>query len=190
MRIIPLFSLYIATVFATIAWRKRGKFSEKPYFHWFLYFHMTAVGLHQFEEYGFPGHFREAFVAVFGIPQASVLVPSTTSLEILNAFVLTTAFCLIGWLGTRILWVGFALLFVNFGNGFFHLIYAVIHMKYMPGMITGTLLYLPLGILAVHFSSAIGDLDREKLLLAFCIGTAASFLPFVNVWLLHLRSMH
>lgn len=190
MSSIPLFSLCVALLFATLAWRKRGEFSENPYFHWFLYFHMTAVGLHQFEEYGFPGHFRDAFVSVFDIPQASALVPSATALEIVNSFVLTTAFCLIGWLGTRIIWVGLTLLFVNFGNGFFHLVHSAIHMRYVPGMITGTVLYLPLCVLAVHFAAARGDINRNKLLLAFCFGTAASFLPFTHVWLLYLLSAH
>lgn len=187
---IPLFSLFIALVFATISWRKRHEFSEKPYFHWFLYLHMAAVGLHQFEEYGFPGHFRDAFVSVFGTPQASVLVPSTTELELVNAFVLTTLFAVLGWAGTRVISVGLSLLFVNFANGFFHLIYSVIHLNYVPGAVTGTVLYLPLGMLATHFAVTRGDIDRKKLLLAFGFGTAASFLPFIHIWLLHWVASH
>jgi len=185
MSVIPFISLCIAVVFATLACKKRKEFSGKPYFHWFLYFHMTAVGLHQFEEYGFPGHFREAFVKVFGTPLAAMLVPPVTELEILNALVFTTLFGLLGWLGTRVIWIGFGLLFVNFGNGFFHLIQSVIHMSYVPGTVTGTLLYLPLAILATHFAVERGDIDRKRLLLAFGLGTAASFLPFIHVWLLH-----
>lgn len=182
---IPFISLGVALVFAFIAWKKRDQFSGKPYFHWFLYFHMTAVGLHQFEEYGFPGHFREALVNVFGTPHASTLVPSLFELEIFNAFVLTTVFALWGWLGTRIIWTGFALLFLNFSNGFFHLIQSVIHMSYVPGAVTGSLLYLPLAMLAVYFAVERGDIDRKYLLLAFGLGTAGSFIPFIHVWLLH-----
>ncbi|HAD03461.1 MAG: hypothetical protein A2091_05875 [Desulfuromonadales bacterium GWD2_61_12] len=83
---LPFISLLVAATFAIIAWRKRSAFKAKPYFHWFIYLHLTAVGLHQFEEYGWPGHFRAAFVGVFGSEQAATLVPPEVALELLNAF--------------------------------------------------------------------------------------------------------
>lgn len=185
MHWLPLVSLAVAIAFATLAFAKRGEFREKPYFHWFIYLHLTAVGLHQFEEYGFPGHFREAFVAVFGTPQAASLIPSNVELMLANAFGFTVFFGLAGWLGTRVIWVGLAVLFINVGNGFFHLVESVVHLRYVPGAVTGSLLYLPLGLLATHFAVSRGDIDRARLLLAFGVGTALSFLPFIHVWLLH-----
>ena len=185
MDFVPLMSLFIAITSSVIAWHKRAAFEARPYFFWFVYFQLAAVGLHEFEEYGFPGHFREAFVGVFGTERANELVPSVTTLELLNSLVLINVFGLVGWVGTRIVWVGLAVLFINFGNGFFHLIESVIHMKYVPGAVTGTLLYLPLGLLAMHFAVVRGDIDRSRLLLAFSVGTAGSFIPFLYIWLLH-----
>jgi hypothetical protein len=185
MSIIPFVSLSVAAVFAALAWHRRGEFASKPYFHWFLYLHLSAVGLHQFEEYGWPGGFRDAFVSVFGIPQAPILVPSAQVLEFMNAFGLTLVFGLIGWLGTRVIWVGLGLLYANFSNGFFHLIHSVIHMTYLPGTVTGTLLYLPLGLSATRFAVVRGDIDAKWLMSAFALGIAASFLPFIHVWLLY-----
>lgn len=77
------------------------------------------------------------------------------------------------------------LLFTNFGNGFFHLVHSVIHMTYVSGAITGTLLYFPLGLLATRHAVLKGDVDARMLLLAFGVGTAASFAPFFHVWMLH-----
>ena len=188
MPTLPFISLFVAAMFATIAWRKRCEFATRPYFHWFVYLHLAAVGLHQFEEYGWPGNFRNAFVGVFGIEQAASLVPPEVTLELLNAFGFTVLFGMLGLLGTRVIWVGLALLFVNFGNGFFHLIYSVTQMTYMPGAITGTVLYLPLGLFATKYAVTHGHVDDRKLLLAFALGTAASFLPFIHVWLLHWRT--
>jgi len=54
----------------------------------------------------------------------------------------------------------------------------------VPGAVTGTLLYLPLGLLATHSAVARGDLSPTQLLGAFAAGCAASFLPFVHIWLL------
>ena len=185
MSAIPFVSLGFAAVCATLAWRRRNEFAAKPYFHWFIYLHLAAVGLHQFEEYGWPGGFRDSFVAVFGTPEAQALVPSVTALELANAFGFTILFGVIGWLGTRVVWLGLALLFTNFGNGFFHLVHSGIHMAYVPGAITGTLLYLPLGLLAARYAILRGDVDARSLLLAFGLGTVASFVPFIHVWLLH-----
>jgi hypothetical protein len=43
-------------------------------------------------------------------------------------------------------WVGFAML----GNGLFHLIGTVAHGRYCPGVVTGSLLYLPYGVLLLR----------------------------------------
>ena len=182
MRLIPFISLLIAIVFSAVAWQQRNKFITSPYRHWFVYLHLAAVGLHQFEEYGWPGGFRAAFVAVFNMDRAGALIPSTMALEFLNAFGFTIIFGLIGWLGTRIIWVGLALLFVNFSNGFFHLVYTVTKMAYIPGVVTATLLYMPLGLFATRHTVKHNDIDGAHLLQAFAIGTLTSFLPFIHVW--------
>jgi len=180
---VPFISLGVAIMFAFLTWRRRNEFTVKPYFHWFIYLHLAAVGLHQFEEYGWPGGFRDAFVSVFGAFLAEAIVPSATVLELANAFGFMIAFGLIGWLGTRVIWVGMALLFVNFGNAFFHLVHSVVNMVYVPGVVTGTLLYMPLGLFAVRFAVRRDDITGAKLLLAFAAGTAASLLPFIHVWI-------
>jgi hypothetical protein len=171
-----------------VAWKRRDEFAARPYFHWFIYLPLTAVGLHQFEEYGWPGGFRNAYVGVFPFAAADALVPSLLVLELFNSFGLMLLFALLGWLGTRITWItwiGLELLFINFGNGFFHLIYSVVRQAYLPGAVTGTLLYLPLALLATRFAVRRDALDATRLLLAFAAGTAASFLPIIHIWLAH-----
>lgn len=180
--LIPCISLAIAGGFALVAWKRRSEFAARPYFHWFIYLHLAAVGLHQFEEYGWPGGFRDAFVGLFPFA-ADTLVPSLPVLELFNSFGLMLIFGLLGWLGTRITWLGLGLLFVNFGNGFFHLVFSVVRQAYMPGAITGTLLYLPLALLATRHAVRHDGIGASRLLLAFAMGTAASFLPFIHVWL-------
>lgn len=43
-------------------------------------------------------------------------------------------------------WVGFLML----ANGIFHLVGAIAHARYCPGVVTGTLLYLPYGVLLLR----------------------------------------
>jgi len=182
---IPFISLGISLIFATLAWRRREDFAAKPYFHWFIYFHLTAVGLHQFEEYGWPGGFRDVFVSVFSISEAQALIPPDLTLELLNAFGFTLLFGIVGWFGTRLIWLGMGLLYTNFSNAFFHLVYSVTHMTYVPGTVTGALLYLPLGLLATRYVVLQDDLDGRTLLLAFAAGALLSFAPFIHVWMLY-----
>jgi hypothetical protein len=85
-RLIPCISLAIAAGCALVAWKRRDEFAARPYFHWFIYLPLTAVGLHQFEEYGWPGGFRNAYVGVFPFAAADALVPSLLVLELFNSF--------------------------------------------------------------------------------------------------------
>ncbi|HEY7529903.1 MAG TPA: HXXEE domain-containing protein [Gemmatimonadota bacterium] len=62
-------------------------------------------------------------------------------------------------------WVGFLML----ANGVFHLIGTVAHDLYCPGVVTGTLLYLPYGVLVLR--QVVLDL---KLPAAAVIGSAAA----------------
>ncbi len=183
MRIIPFISLASGLFFLFLAWKRRSRFKTEPYFHWFIFLHLAAAGFHQFEEYGFPGGFRDFFVSVFNIDSADSIIPPVTSLELFNAFILTGVFGLTGWIGTRIRWIGIALLFMNMSNGYFHLTYSITRFVYVPGVITGTLLYMPLALLAVRYAVKNNDISAGKLIIAFTAGSAASFAPFFHVML-------
>jgi hypothetical protein len=63
-------------------------------------------------------------------------------------------------------------------------------MVYVPGAVTGTVLYLPLGLLAARHAVKNDDIGGPGLLAAFASGTAASFLPFIHVWIAYGRSSH
>jgi hypothetical protein len=43
-------------------------------------------------------------------------------------------------------WVGFLML----ANGLFHLVATMVHGRYCPGVVTGTLIYLPYGVLLLR----------------------------------------
>jgi hypothetical protein len=179
----PLVSLAIAVGAALLAWRQRGDFAAHPWSHWFVYLNLAAVGLHQFEEYGWPGGFRDAFVAVFGDPAAAAVVPPSGVLAAGNAFGFTLLFGALGLLGTRVVWIGVATLSIHAANGLFHLGWSASHGTYVPGAVTGTLLYLPLAILAARFALARGAVGPGRLALAAGTGAIVSLAPFAHVLL-------
>ena len=64
-------------------------------------------------------------------------------------------------------WVGFLML----ANGLFHLVGTIAHAKYCPGLVTGTLLYLPFGALVLR--RIVRDLQLPPALVAGAAGIGA-----------------
>ena len=78
-------------------------------------------------------------------------------------------------------WVGFLML----ANGVFHLVGTIVHARYCPGVVTGTLLYLPFGVLLLR--KVIRDLGLHPVIV---LGTAAvgSLPMFVHGYLIVFRA--
>jgi len=68
--------------------------------------------------------------------------------------------------GALSVWVGFLML----ANGLFHLVGTLVHGRYSPGVVTGTLLYLPVGILTVRAVAREADVKPAAAILAACAG--------------------
>ena len=65
-------------------------------------------------------------------------------------------------------WVGFLML----ANGLFHLVGTIVHGCYSPGVVTGTLIYLPYSILVLHRAARELDLEPGAVAAAAAIGAA------------------
>ena len=94
-------------------------------------------------------HFVEWFnhLATPGISQASFLAVNATAFVItlvVSGLVATSRTVASAFLAVA--WVGFLML----ANGLFHVIATIAHGLYSPGVITGTLLYLPLSFLVMR----------------------------------------
>jgi hypothetical protein len=64
-------------------------------------------------------------------------------------------------------WVGFLFL----ANGFLHLVGTIAHARYSPGVVTGTLLYLPYGTLLLRSIARDIALERRVVLAAAGLGS-------------------
>jgi hypothetical protein len=82
-----------------------------------------------------------------GITQGLFLTVNAAALVITVLVVLLVAACPDPASGFVLAaWVGFLML----GNGAFHLVATIAHARYGPGVVTGTLLYLPYGVLVLR----------------------------------------
>ena len=113
------------------------------YVDWLLWSPLTAASLHVFEEFAWPGGFPRWYRTYRGNAESV----NRRFLFIINAGLLITLFE--GAIAGRTP-VGVALLLmfsaILFSNGFWHLWAGYQSHSYSPGVISGTLVYLPLGI--------------------------------------------
>jgi hypothetical protein len=136
-----------------------------------------AASLHVLEEYLFPGGFPDfmrtaapAFAKGINRPFAIII----------NGLFLIA--CAVGIRqGPRLVWYGVALAVLVLLNGLTHLTAAVRFRRYAPGMVTGTLLYLPIAGLIFWQLASDGQLYGRNLLLGILVGILAMILPLV--WL-------
>lgn len=139
-----------------------------------------AASIHIIEEFAFPGGFKAWWRAY---------MPNTAS-SVSNRFLITINAALIMFrvivaLAVQVprgngvaAWLTLAALL--FSNAIFHIIGAVQTKHYSPGMISGTLLYIPLAIYGfAHFLRS-GQASVGTALLALAIGGSYHFISFAN----------
>ncbi len=140
-----------------------------------------AAVLHITEEFGFPGGFsdwyrayRPAIAASFTTRFAVWINVALLALCANVALAGQTPFALAAWLAVATL---------LFSNAVFHLIGAWQTRRYSPGMVTGTLFYVPMAVYGyAHFLST-GKVSPGTAIASFVIGASYHPLAYLN----HLR---
>lgn len=141
--------------------------------NWIFQAFLWAAVLHVLEEYFYPGGFPD-----FIKKSSPVFAPFvTTSFAILiNGLFLVL--CLLGALfGASSLVFGLSIASLLVFNGLTHLGGSLRARKYAPGMISGLLLYLPLGLTAYVLFWRSGQLSVSQALLSVALGIAYQIVP-------------
>lgn len=120
-----------------------------------LWLHLAVLFMHQFEEYVYPGGFKTFFnekIAgrnpVMRKPLSDQAILAVNIPMAWGAYILSAIFFRWEWLAT-----GLALITIM--NGVLHTMMAIIHKEYNPGLITGLVLCIPLGLfLLIHLEAS------------------------------------
>ncbi len=140
MSLIITSSFLVTTSVATTGWERVGHGAVS----WWLAGPLVAASLHVFEEFVFPGGFREWY-AIYRPEIASSL--SVRYLVVVNAILLAVC-ALVAVAGPSpngtANW--FVLTSILFWNAIFHIRAAIRMRRYSPGVITGVVLYIPLAV--------------------------------------------
>jgi len=106
--------------------------------------------VHQFEEYVYPGGFREFFNRTIRIKNATTNSPlNEGGIILVNVVFGWTAYLISAISGIHNLWLALGLLGVTVTNGILHTTMALIKRKYVPGMISGLFLFIPFGVYVI-----------------------------------------
>ena len=145
-----------------------------------------AVLIHVFEEFAFPGGFRNWWCNYRPDIASSV---TTGYLIMINAVLVLMSMLIAVAAEARrgngvAAWLTLAALLA--GNAIFHLVGAVQTKRYSPGMISGALLYIPLAIYGyIHFLR-IGRTSWQTATIAAVLGGSYYFISLAN----HHRRAH
>ena len=145
--------------------------------NWFIeniYFILLgSVILHMTEEFLYPGGFADefkSFIKKFGLEINNYQIVTINILFL--SLVLFVVF-----FGKNYPMIGLSAVFLAMLNGAAHIIQTINLKRYFPGVITGTLLYLPAGILAMVYY----DVAFSRKIIAMFIAAVLHLIPFLIV---------
>lgn len=167
----PKAALALAVILGCLLFLHRGWFFRNA--DWVFWVHVPVLMLHQFEEYGYPGGFKEWWnLHLWGSGDENFPLDWTTSakVNIAGGWIPYTIMALIGsnWDGALIV-IPFIGIMGSLHNAWFHLTYSVTD-TYSPGTVTSLVLYLPLTSYASYRFFATGQISVLELVVAFVIG--------------------
>ncbi len=139
-----------------------------------VWLHFALLLFHQFEEYSFPGKFKDFY-------NTNILNKNPITRHPLNEKGILVVNVILAWTmylgaaicGERLIWLTVGLLGITILNGVLHTLLYFVLWKYNPGLLTGFFMFIPFGL---YFINNIKEsIKIENLILGsmvFVIGTA------------------
>ena len=143
-----------------------------------LWLHLATLFIHQFEEYVYPGGFKDFFNTYVHKKSKIIQHPLTDNgIILVNVLIAWPAYFLSAIYGLEIIWLALGLAAISILNGIMHTLMFFLHKRYNPGLISGFFLSIPFGIylLSVLLENPTTETTASGLVV-FIIGTA--LIPF------------
>lgn len=167
----PKTALGLAVLLCIVFYLERGWFFRNA--DWVFWVHLPVLMVHQFEEYGFPGGFKEWWnlhLWESGDENFPLDWSTSAKVNVVGGWIPFTIMALIGsnW-GGALLVIPFIGIMGSLHNAWFHLTYTVTD-TYSPGTVTSLVLYMPLTAYAIYVFYSTGQVSILELVLAFVLG--------------------
>jgi Protein of unknown function with HXXEE motif len=139
-----------------------------------IWIHLATLLLHQFEEYSYPGKFKDFYNNNILNKNAITRYPlNEKGVLIVNVVLAWTMYIFASFVGIKAIWLTFGLVGITILNGIMHSIMFIKLKKYNPGLITGALIFIPFGFyLLTRLEEYATFINIILGLIIFIIGTA------------------
>jgi|SRR6266508_1573852 len=141
--------------------------------NWIFYTFIAAGMLHVLEEYFYPGGFPNFMKRMS--PAFAPFVTTSFAIIINGLFLLLCVLAAV--IGKSALVFSLSIASLLFTNGLVHMLGSMRARRYAPGLITGMLLYIPLGITAYSLFWNSGELSINQGIVSFLLGLAYQVVP-------------
>lgn len=140
---------------------------------WIFDTFILAGMLHVLEEYYYPGGFPDFMKRMS--PAFAPFVTTSFAIIINGLFLLLCILASI--VGKKMLVFSLSIAALLFTNGLVHILGSLRARRYAPGLITGVLLYIPLGITAYSLFWNLGELSINQGIFSLLLGLAYQVVP-------------
>lgn len=140
---------------------------------WIFAAFLGAAGLHVFEEYFYPGGFPDFMKR--NSPAFAAFITKDFAILVNGVFLALCALGAILGSDAPIFSLSIASLLVS--NGLIHLVGSLRARRYAPGLASGLLLYIPLGITAYALRLSSGQVSGMQVFLSVLLGLAYQAVP-------------
>jgi hypothetical protein len=179
----PVLHLVIAAGIVVAGLLNRTWLAANPTWFWFLFAAIPILAVHEWEEFRFPGGFRQWYNTDL-CRSNDANAPLTAKEAAINHMPLMLLFPLLAVLASRWPWIGLVGIYALLADAMFHTSATGYTRRYSPGLVTALLLYLPLAFAATWFLVSNGDVSLAALLAAAFAGTVGFniflFLPLLR----------
>jgi hypothetical protein len=141
--------------------------------NWIFYTFIAAGVLHVLEEYFYPGGFPDFMKKMS--PSFAPFVTTGFAIVINGLFLVLCILAAVVGRNNLVFSLSVASLLIS--NGMIHLMDSLRARRYAPGLITGLLLYIPLGTMAYIFFWGSGELSIMQGILSILFGLAYQVVP-------------
>jgi len=141
--------------------------------NWIFYTFIAAGMLHVLEEYFYPGGFPNFMKRMS--PAFAPFVTTSFAIIINGLFLLLCVLAAV--IGKSALVFSLSIASLLFTNGLVHMLGSMRAIRYAPGLITGILLYIPLGITAYSLFLNSDELSINQGIVSFLLGLAYQVVP-------------
>ncbi|MBK9511452.1 MAG: HXXEE domain-containing protein [Cytophagaceae bacterium] len=116
-----------------------------------IWLNFTAMLVHQFEEYSYPGQFPKFYNETLLKSNKILKYPLTTNgILLVNVGLAWTFYIISGILGDSAYWFALGLALISLSNGMLHTFMFFYLKRYNPGLITSLVIFIPFGFYLIY----------------------------------------